>query len=90
MGALESALESDCKEICFLGVKAYVNRQVVEMDILKKNLAELAMRAPGVSTTVAGDTASAEIPQDKLRFMLVGTHIHQVTGYSKVTGQYLF
>lgn len=53
------------------------------MDILKKNLEELAMRAPGVSTAVGGSAVA--VPEDKLRFMLVGTHIHQVTGYSKVT-----
>jgi glycosyltransferase involved in cell wall biosynthesis len=58
------------------------------MDILKKNLEELALRAPGVSTAIAGAGTAGTghvVPEDKLRFMLVGTHIHQVTGYSKVT-----
>lgn len=51
------------------------------MEVLKKNIAEMALRA----NIPSGAAAGAAIDEDKLRFMLVGTHIHQVTGYSKVT-----
>jgi glycosyltransferase involved in cell wall biosynthesis len=47
------------------------------MDILKKNLEELALRA-----NVASDVPKG---QEDIRVLLVSTHIYQVTGYSKVS-----
>jgi glycosyltransferase involved in cell wall biosynthesis len=50
------------------------------MDILKKNIEELALRVNmnNVETNIVGDN-------NDLRILLVSTHIYQVTGYSKVS-----
>ncbi len=52
------------------------------MEILKKNIAEMALRANVPNAT---SSTTPAVDDSKLRFMLVGTHIQQVTGYSKVT-----
>ena len=41
------------------------------------------MAAPAPATTSVPIVVS-DIPQKKLKFMLVSTHLHQFTGYSKV------
>ena len=50
------------------------------MDIIRKNIEEMNMRL-AKTLPVIPENNSAD---DKLRFMLVSTHIQQVTGYSKV------
>jgi glycosyltransferase involved in cell wall biosynthesis len=58
------------------------------MDILRKNIEELNMRlqtaVPSVTVPSVLATPESNVDNEQLRFLLVSTHIHQVTGYSKV------
>jgi glycosyltransferase involved in cell wall biosynthesis len=54
------------------------------MDILKKNIEELNARMQQSASLTANATAKDKNNDDELRFLLVSTHIQQVTGYSKV------
>lgn len=51
------------------------------MDILRKNIEELNMR---LQKPVEIKSQTEKNDDGQLRFLLVSTHIHQVTGYSKV------
>ena len=54
---------------------------------LEALIKEAGLTLPTEFTPAVAHTAPLEVPinQKKLKFMLVGTHAHQTTGYSKVT-----
>ena len=54
------------------------------MDSTYLNL-EALLKDVGISGSLCMPVIETTVPQKKKRFMLVGTHAHQMTGYSKVT-----